>query len=118
MKREEQEELLKEWQKRLGLRDWTIKLYPKCKPEEMMIDDAVGVCNWKETNKTATIQILNPKYCEDCIEPMDWEETLVHELLHIKTCLVTDVEDPMTERVGHILINDLARAFVDAKRSK
>lgn len=34
--------LLEEWQKRLGLQDWRIKLCNNCKPEEMTIQDAAG----------------------------------------------------------------------------
>ena len=115
---EEQQDLLIEWKMRLGLHDWRIKLFPGCKPEEMSMDNAAGVSTWEETNKTATVEILDPQYYgDDRVEDMDWEEVLVHELLHLKTCLLTDTEDAMTERVGHILIDDLARAFVDAKRS-
>ena len=113
----EQQALLVEWKMRLGLQEWRIKLLPECKPEEMTMEDAAGVSTWEEINKTACIEILDPQYYgDDHVEGMDWEEVLVHELLHLKTCLLTDTEDPMTERVGHILIDDLARAFVDAKR--
>lgn len=117
MKREEQDALLVEWQTRLGLHDWRIKFYPNCKPDEMSLEEAAGVSTYQEVNKTATIEIMDPKYSDDSVEAMDWEQVLVHELLHLKLCLIADKTDAMTERVGHILIDDLARAFVDAKRS-
>ena len=31
----DEQELLEKWKRRLGLRDWTIKLCVNCKPEEM-----------------------------------------------------------------------------------
>lgn len=108
--------LLKEWQKRLGLHEWRIKLMPKCAPDEMEIQDVVGCTAWSETIKSARIEILDPAYYGERIVPFDWEKTLVHELLHLKTCLVSDRVDVLQERVMHQIIDDLARAFVDAKR--
>ena len=111
------EDLLNEWQNRLGLQDWAIKLNGCCTPEEVGYDDVVGHTDWTETSKAAKIWILDPKYYGQRIRPFDWEKTLVHELLHLKMCLLaTDVPD-LQERVAHILIDDLSRAFVDAKRS-
>lgn len=109
--------LLREWQKRLGLQDWRLKLYPCCKPDEMATEDVVGATTWTESNKTARIDILDPQYYGSRIVPFDFEKTLVHELLHLKTSLVSSNVDDLQERITHQLIDDLARAFVDAKRS-
>lgn len=110
-------ELLKEWKDRLGLTDWTISLHPCCKPSEMTEIDSTGCTTWNEVIKTARIEIIDEQYYgNDRIKPFDWEKTLVHELLHIKTCLVTSQCDPLQERIAHQIIDDLARAFVDAKR--
>lgn len=108
--------LLREWQKRLGLQEWRLKLYPSCKPEEMTIEDVDGATAWTESTKTARIDILDPKYYGDRIVPFDFEKTLVHELLHLKLSLVSVKVDELQERVVHQIIDDLARAFVDAKR--
>lgn len=108
--------LLAEWQERLGLQDWRIMLKPKCKPEEMTLENAAGCTDWSETVKTARIEILDPAYYGKRVVPFDWEKTLVHELLHLKTCLVSDCVDKLQERVMHQMIDDLARAFVSAKR--
>lgn len=108
--------LLEEWQKRLGLQDWRIKLCNNCKPEEMTIQDSAGCTEWTEAIKTARIEIIDPKYYGERIEPFDYEKTLVHELLHLKTCLVSDVLDDLQVRYMHQMIDDLARAFVNAKR--
>lgn len=108
--------LLEEWQKRLGLQDWRIKLCNNCKPEEMTIQDVAGCTEWTEAIKTARIEIIDPQYYGERIVPFDYEKTLVHELLHLKTCLVSDMVDDLQVRYMHQMIDDLARAFVDAKR--
>lgn len=108
--------LLREWQSRLGLQEWRIKLLDNCDPDDMELPDCAGCTDWSESIKTARIEIMNPLYYGDRIVPFDYEKTLVHELLHLKTCLLTDVEDPLTERVGHMLIDDLARIMVALKR--
>lgn len=110
------EALLVEWQKRLGLTDWTIKLVDNCMPDCMSIQDVSGCTVWTECNKTARIEMLDPAYYGNRITPYDWEKTLVHELLHLKTSLVSDKVDDLQERYMHQMIDDLARAFVDAKR--
>lgn len=107
--------LLAEWQERLGLTDWRIMLKPKCKPEEMA-QAGSGCVDWCESSKTARIEILDPAYYGKRVVPFDWEKTLVHELLHLKTSLVSDSVDKLQERVMHQMIDDLARAFVSAKR--
>lgn len=111
-------ELLLEWKERLGLQEWRIKLCPKCDPDEMTLENVAGCVDWSETSKTARIEILDPAYYGERIVPFDWEKTLVHELLHLKLCLVQDVEDDLQSRYMHQIIDDLARAFVDAKRCK
>lgn len=107
--------LLAEWQERLGLTDWRIMLKTKCKPEEMA-QEGSGCVEWSEAIKSARIEIIDPKYYGERIVPFDWEKTLVHELLHLKTSLVSDCVDKLQERVMHQMIDDLARAFVSAKR--
>ena len=108
--------LLDEWQARLGLYDWGIKLEPNCKPEDMFLADCAGCTEWSETIKTARIQIIDPQYYGERIVPFDFEKTLVHELLHLKLCLVSDQVDDLQARYMHQIIDDLARAFVSAKR--
>ena len=108
--------MLREWQNRLFLSEWRIKLVDNCKPEDMTLQNAAGCTEWSETIKTAKIEIIDPQYYGERLVPFDWEKTLVHELLHLKTCLVSDGVDDLQERYMHQMIDDLARAFVDAKR--
>ena len=110
------EGLLKEWRKRLGLSEWRIALAPCCKAESMKLNGTAGCTEWEESTKVALIQILDPKEYGEQIEPFDFEKTLVHELLHLKTCLVSDQVEPLQERYMHQMISDLSRALVDAKR--
>lgn len=108
---------LRYWRKCLDLEDWHIRLDDECDISDMDIE-TVGQTTWQEVSKTARIQIIDPVHYGERVIPFDYEKTLVHELLHLKTCLLTDNVDPLQERVGHILIDDLARALVDAKRSE
>lgn len=110
------EELLSEWQNRLGLQDWRIQLVDNCSPEQMMIENAAGYTEWTEAIKAARIEIIDPQFYGKRVVPFDYEKTLVHELLHLKTCLVSDQVDALQARYMHQIIDDLARAFVDAKR--
>ena len=109
--------LLNEWQKRLSLQDWTIKLYTECTPDDMSIDDSSGCVHWQESTKTACIQILDPKFYGDRVVPFDLEKTLVHELMHLKMCMLYKKDGSLRERIVHQLIDDLSRALVDAKRA-
>lgn len=110
-------ELLDEWQIRLGLHEWRIKLKDNCKPDDMSIEGCDGAAVWTECSKTARIEILDPQYYGERIIPFDYERILVHELLHLKTCLVSDLVPDLQARYMHQMIDDLARAFVDAKRA-
>lgn len=109
-------ELLDEWQERLGLLDWTIVLNDNCKPEDMLLDEVDGCSEWSESIKTARIDILGEEYYGERIRPYDFERTLVHELLHLKTSLISSQVTDLQERYMHQIIDDLARAFVEAKR--
>ena len=109
--------LLLEWKERLGLHDWRIKLCDNMKPDDMRLEGVSGDVDWTECNKTAVIEIIDPQFYGERIVPFDYEKTLVHELLHLKLSLVSDHVDDLQARYMHQIIDDLARALVDAKRS-
>ena len=109
-------ELLAEWQERLFLQSWRIVLRPKCKPDDMESQDCFGCTDWTEESKTARIDIVDPSCLTDRIVPFDFEKTLVHELLHLKFSLLSTNGDDMQSRYVHQMIDEMARAFVDAKR--
>lgn len=110
------EGLMKEWQVRLGLQDWELTIQPMCAPDEMPHGEAAGCTEWSEVLKVGKIYLLNPLYYGDRLRPFDAEKTIIHELLHLKLCLVANSENDIQERYMHQIIDDLARAFVDAKR--
>lgn len=111
------EKWLKEWTKRLGLTDWRIKLHAQCMPDDMPSADSSGETVFTEATKCAVIYIRDPQCWGDRIIPFDGEEILVHELLHLKLALIQDVKDDLQERYVHQLLDDLARALVDARRA-
>ena len=110
--------LLKEWMNRLGLQDWSIVLETKCMPAEMAIPGTLGCTTWEESTKSAAIQVIDPAKLERLTRDFDFEEVLVHELLHLKFTLLgsrNDNED-LTDRILHQIIDDLARAMIDIKK--
>ena len=108
--------LLKEWQNRLFLNDWRIKLYHSCSPEEMEQEGGCGCATWTEATKVAKIQILDEQYYGERVIPFDFEKTLVHELMHLKVSLLVENDNDLQERLMHQLIDDMARSLVDTKR--
>lgn len=115
----EELKLLDEWQKILGLSDWFITLNANCNSQDMELQDADGYVYYEETLKAAKITIINPETRTFSLRPFDFEETLVHELLHLKFCLLErgDKWESKTQlRVLHQIIDDLARAFVAVKK--
>ena len=112
------QDLLKEWQHRLGLDDWYIVLKDNCSPNDMVLKDCTGETEWQEVTKCAVIRIISKKDYGDRIIAFDKEKTLVHELLHCKFCLLGASGNDLQDRIQHQLIDDMARALVDAKRNK
>ena len=114
-------ELLNEWQTRLGLQEWRIKLQTDCKESEMRKKGSSGCVEWTECNKTAAIEIMSKEEYGDRITEWNLEETLVHELLHLKFSLLDDNawndEAFMPDRYIHQLVDDMARALICAKRN-
>lgn len=111
------EELLQEWQKRLGLLDWKIKLKDNCTPDDMAAEDSDGDVDFVEASKVARIDMMDEKFYGDRIIPFDWEKTLVHELMHLKLSLLDNSGSDLQDRLLHQIIDDMAKALVDAKRS-
>ena len=110
--------LLEEWKERLRMQDWTIVLEDCCDPAHMTTDDPdiVGHTEWEEASRTAKVQIISPDLYGKRVTPFDYEQILVHELMHLKTSLITDNGNALQDRITHQLVEDLACALVDAKR--
>lgn len=111
-----QNELLIEWVERLHLQNWTIKVADQMLPESMTEKDDMGCVVFDEVNHAARIEILDPKYYGDRVLPFDHEKILVHELLHLKLCFLF-AGDELHDRILHSLLDEIAVALVEAKRS-
>ena len=107
--------MLNKWINILYLNDWKITFCPEVTQEELGSDTYNALTTWEESNKTAIIQILNPKEAK---QDFDYEETLVHELLHLKFCLLHNDINDFEGRYIHQLIDDIARALIKVKRKK
>ena len=108
--------LLNKWQKRLGLEGWVIRLNEDVSPNDMQSYGVSGECVWDEIHKAATINIINEKDYGDRILPFDKEKTLVHELLHIKFCMLDNSGNELHDRLLHQLIEDMATALIRTER--
>lgn len=106
-------ECLNEWQTRLGLSDWTIKL-KLCEPNDFVVNDRDGECEYISVNKCAVIRILKSKYYGDRIVKYCAERILIHELLHCKLGLIKSDCGTCNELV-HQIHEDLARALICSK---
>ena len=109
------DKLLKEWQHRLRLDDWKIVLKEDCSPNDMVLKDVVGETEFEEVNKCAVIRIITEKDYGNRIIPFNFEKTLIHELLHLKFCLLGESGNDLQNRIVHQLIEDMSKALVDAK---
>lgn len=107
--------LLSYWIKTLHLEDWKITFYPEEKQEDLGDTTYNALTTWEESNKTAVIQILNPKEADT---NFDYEETLVHELLHLKFCLLHNDINDFEGRYIHQIIDDIAKALIKVRREK
>lgn len=105
------EQKLRYWKHRLGLDDWVIKLKIDCSPDDMVLSGCCGESEWTESTKSAVIRILDPKFYGERIVPFNYEKTLVHELLHLKFCLLGESGNDLQDRLVHQLIDDMARAL-------
>ena len=84
----------------------------------MQLSHVSGECVWDEVHKAATINIINEKDYGDRILPFDKEKTLVHELLHIKFCMIDNSGNELYNKLLHQLIEDVAKALVRAERKE
>ena len=108
------DKLLKYWMDCLQLKDWTVKL--SVDVIDMPEEDSAGCVQFHESGKQAHIYIIKPDLYGERVTPFDPEKTLVHELLHLKMCLLDCQEENLQSRVLHQLIDDLAKALVKARR--
>nr|DAL57117.1 MAG TPA_asm: peptidase [Caudoviricetes sp.] len=112
---EEKERLADYWAKRLQLGDWDIKFNLNASRNQLG-EGFAGEARLNEVTKKAVILILREEDFDNEIYtfPFEFECTLVHELLHLKLCLIeSDPDNELRNRVVHQLLDELAKALVD-----
>lgn len=118
MTQEKAQELFDKWVRILRLSDWDIRFHWRVHTAEMAQRDSAGCCSFNWVCKQAVIEIADPeKYKMDMPGfKFDYEQVLVHELMHLKLSLVDDPDDNMVNAVVHQLVDELAKSFIAASR--
>ena len=112
---------LKEWQTRLFLNDWIIKIII-CDEKDFKLGEGYsGENSFNFTNKSSIIRICNIslKEIEDYVAKICDEETLIHELLHCKYNWLnpakTKYEDVIADEYDHHLLEQMANSLLMTK---
>ena len=111
--------LLGKWQKILHLDDWFISLIYPCDKDKMP-ENSDGCVSYEEVLKAAEIKIINPEQRGESFYAFNFEETLVHELLHLKFCLLEQGDDwdkDLQLRILHQTIDDFSKILVRLKEN-
>lgn len=113
-------ELLEKWIGVLQLREWDIRFHWRVDPKRMTLSDCAGCTSYNEVSRQAVIEIADEALYECDMNgfEFDYEQILVHELMHLKLSLLDDAKDPVQNRAVHILCDSLARSLVKAKRGE
>lgn len=104
------ESALNYWSHILGLGNWTITASFAHRHE---MDFALADCNKRENLSQATIRIAFPDECES--EFQDWEQALVHELLHVRYW--NSKHEGIDNTIHEQAIDKTATALVTLKRA-
>lgn len=107
------------WQKKLYLQDWTVQV-KLCRLNEMPDRDCVGAITCYSERKDAILQLLAPidipllahDYLHE--EVMNFDLTIVHELLHLHVNPFQRPADTAEGVAQEQMINALSRAFIAA----
>ena len=116
--REELDKYLKEWQDRLFLSDWIIKvnIIPADEYNEV---DSTGYCDCWSMHNTASIYLKEYNEKDNSPKKIPQELCLVHELLHLKIERIDkDSKDPFVKRYNdniHQLVEQQAVSLLCAK---
>lgn len=114
------EALYEKWIRILRLQDWEIVLRTNVSPDKMALKDGAGCTTFDYVSKQAVIEIADPQKYKNNVPyfVMDWEQVLVHEMMHLKLALVDDLADDesVQSAVVHQLVDELAKSLVAASR--
>lgn len=111
-------ELFNKWVERLKLHEWDIRFHWKVDPKRLAIPESAGCASYNSVCLQAVIEIgdLDMYEAEMKDFEVDYEQVLVHELLHLKFALIYDTGERAHEEAAHRLIDQLAHALVQARR--
>ena len=114
---QEAQALCCEWQERLRLQDWDVKV-DIAREAQFRTSGTAGECRWVLAKKTALVYLLDPvDYPPDIRWEQDHEVTLVHELLHLHGAPFDQFESGSPEEIALEQMIDLtARALVALER--
>jgi Zn-dependent M32 family carboxypeptidase len=121
----EAEEACKDWQARLSLLDWDVKVRI-VRGSELSRNETMGQVDYSRAKKMAIIRLIDPiDHEENEPFPLDHEEVLVHELMHVVLAWMDHyAPEPDTfERVlwdesVELTIDQTARGWVRSIRQK
>lgn len=111
--------LLAEWQKRLFLEDWIIRVKLVGR-DELELENVSGEVDFVAVNRSAIIRILDEQPDDDFISKMPHELVLVHELLHLKYSFAEPCGEGTIEQIAfvqheHMLLEQMAKSLIMAK---
>ena len=110
--------LCKEWQDRLRLNEWDIvvNIY---RAREFYNEGCIGENTWELRKAESIIRILDPvDYPENTRFPLDMEQVLVHELLHLLFAPFEPNDKTLQHDFMEQTIDRLAKVLVDMKRGQ
>lgn len=116
MNEEKAKQLFNKWVRILHLEPWNIQFQWKVRKENMNLADTVGATTYLHSMRQAIVQMIDP--IDYPVSPFeyDYEKTLVHELLHLKFSDLDDTGDQLRDKLTHQMIDDMAKALVNAYR--
>ncbi len=106
------------WQKRLRLQDWHITI--EAKRREAIRGEADGIAHFTYSTKEARIYICEPiDGGKERTGPFDFEQVLIHELLHLHFAGCSPADDNSKEHLALEQAIDLtAWALLKAYKGK
>lgn len=114
------QEALDWWCAQLGLSDWAIDVQRKRACE---MPEAYARVHWTLPHRRATISMIRASDVTATADPMDEEQTLVHELVHVCLAALDDSTDMAAGTDQYSLcveqpVDRLAFALVNLRRGK
>lgn len=118
MTKEHAQKLFDRWVSALGLGEWEIRFNWRVRGIDMPDREMLGVTRYCLSSMQAEVSMVAEEDAPESGFAYDYERTLVHELMHIKLAVVDDSGDEVHDNTVHMLVEQMARALVKAKRGE